>query len=200
VPMKLTSVEKGVTYLAIEVFNNWPSNILELQQNKCSLGQHWERTSLLVHFVLWKTFSTKWWKLIILIQLILLYIVSIFIYMSILHCNVVIFYIYCIVAVLYCYCLLVSDDVVWNNIYIYLHISYSTVIGQSWIFEMYMKCQCKCKAGTPLAVQCSSSRTYCHCRFPTYQYTSSMHSLAACDWVHMPTVFVMIKCSCIHYI
>jgi len=88
------------------------------------------------------------------------------------------------------------------TIYIYLHVSYTTVIGRSWIFEMHMECQCKCKckAGTPLAVQCSSSRTYCQCHFPVYQYTSSMHSLSACDWVHMPTVFVMIKCSSIHYI
>jgi len=80
-------------------------------------------------------------------------------------------------------------------IYLYLlHVSYSTVIGRSWIFEMYMKC--KCKADTPLAVQCSSSRTYCLCHAPTYQYTSSLHSLAACDCTHVPTVLVMIQFSC----
>jgi hypothetical protein len=39
-PMKLTSVKKGVTYLAIQVFNNLPSNILELQENKTLLSQH----------------------------------------------------------------------------------------------------------------------------------------------------------------
>ena len=48
-------------------------------------------------------------------------------------------------------------------------------------------------AGTPLSVHCSSSRTYCQCHFPTYQYMSSMHSLAACDWVHMPTVLLWLS-------
>jgi len=37
-PTKLTSVKKkGVTYPAIKVFNNSPSNILELQENKTLL-------------------------------------------------------------------------------------------------------------------------------------------------------------------
>lgn len=36
-PTKLTSVKKGVTYPAIKVFNNLPSNILELQENQTLL-------------------------------------------------------------------------------------------------------------------------------------------------------------------
>ena len=110
-----------------------------------------------------------------------------------------IFYIYCIVSMFYYinrYCLLVSDDVVWNirYIYIYLRVLYSTAIGRNWIFEMYMKC--KCKAGTPLIVQCSSSRLHGWCHVPTYQYMSSLHSQAACDRAHVPTVLVMIQFSC----
>jgi hypothetical protein len=32
--VKLTSVKKGVTYPAVKIFNNLPSNILELYENK----------------------------------------------------------------------------------------------------------------------------------------------------------------------
>jgi len=46
--VKLTSVEKVVTYSAIKIFNHLPSNILELQENKI-LSKSALRKYLLTH-------------------------------------------------------------------------------------------------------------------------------------------------------
>jgi hypothetical protein len=54
-------------------------------------------------------------------------------------------------------------------------------------------------SGSPPAVQCSSSRTYCQFHAPTCQYMCDLHSLAVCDWAITPTGFT-IKCSCPHYV
>ena len=50
------------------------------------------------------------------------------------------------------------------------------------------------QSGTPLAVQCSSSRAYCY--FQRVSMCLSLHGLAFCNWADMPAVFVAIKFSC----
>jgi hypothetical protein len=53
----------------------------------------------------------------------------------------------------------------------------------------------KTQTGTPLAMQCSSSKVYFYFMSHLVSTCLYFHSLAVCDWAHTSTVFVMIKFS-----
>jgi hypothetical protein len=54
--VKLTTVQKGVTYCAIKIFNHLPSDIFELQESKMLVKSALRNFSLLMYFILWKNF------------------------------------------------------------------------------------------------------------------------------------------------